>query len=229
MNTPTTSRILERPLRWAGGLLLGGLLAASPAQGGRIEGRLALLPAGDAEVSEAVVWFQPRNPYPLTAADAPAVMATRGKQFVPQVLVLAKGGSVRFPNGDPILHNVFSVSGANRFDLGLYGEGAGQSWRFGTPGIVRVFCNVHQEMVGWIVVVDTPFYAQPDRNGDFAIDVSSEGPGTLIAWHPRAEVWSEQLPNSSAVVAPRLEINRKRIPPHTNKHGRSYRGRRGRY
>lgn len=66
------------------------------------------------------------------------------------------GSTVRFPNQDSILHNVFSVSRANRFDLGLYRRGEGKSATFRQPGVVRVFCNVHHSMVAYVVVVETP-------------------------------------------------------------------------
>ena len=68
-----------------------------------------------------------RRPPKTSPAATPYVMGTRRKQFVPRVLPITVGSQVRFPNQDPILHNAFSTSKDNSFDVGLYGEGEGQT------------------------------------------------------------------------------------------------------
>ena len=70
-----------------------------------------------------------------------------------------KNATVDFPNVDPIYHNVFSVSGGNRFDLGLYRSGSSKSQKFDETGLVRVYCNIHPQMVGFVMVVDSDFAA----------------------------------------------------------------------
>ena len=118
-------------------------------------------------------------PTKVAPAPKPVVvdMVTVRKAFQPRILVVPVGSTVRFPNQDPILHNVFSVSGRNSFDLGLLGKGAGSTAVFREAGIVRVFCNVHQAMVGFVAVLDTPFSAFPDSAGNFTLSVP-DGPGT---------------------------------------------------
>lgn len=152
-------------------------------------------------------------------------MATRGKTFEPEVLVVTKGTTVRFPNQDPILHNVFSVSPGNTFDLGFYRRGESKDWTFTAPGLVRVFCNVHYSMTAHILVLDTPFFTRPDATGAFALERLPAGKGTLHVWHERAQAWSQ------AVVVPRqepftirLELGKKRVVPHLNKVGKPYEG-----
>ena len=96
-------------------------------------------------------------------------MSTRRKQFLPRVLAIGAGESVRFPNEDPILHNVFSQSPDNAFDTGQYGRGEGKTTRFDKPGLVRVYCNVHHSMVGHILVLDTPHFTRPSSDGRFRL------------------------------------------------------------
>ncbi len=88
-------------------------------------------------------------------------MVTVRKEFLPRVLAVPAGSKVRFPNQDPILHNVFSVSGENRFDLGLYKQGEAKEAHLLQAGMVNVFCNVHHSMVGYIAVLETPFTRAP--------------------------------------------------------------------
>jgi hypothetical protein len=133
------------------------------------------------------------------------------------------GSRVRFPNEDVILHNVFSVSGDNSFDLGLYRRGKGKEQKFDQPGLVRVFCNVHHSMVGYILVLQSPYVATPDAEGRFVLTGLPRGPGRLTVWHEQAEPASMevQVPRAELISA-RVEIVRPRIPPHLNKTGKSY-------
>ncbi len=204
------------------------MLAPGVALGHEVRGTVQLLAKGGkaidraADVRQAVVAFRPQAPA-RGAVAASFTMTTQQKEFSPRVLVVPVGSSVAFPNQDPILHNVFSVSGENRFDLGLYRQGAGKSWTFRRPGLVRVFCNVHHSMVAYVHVLDTPYFAQPDSSGAFTIAGAPAGPGTLEVWHEQAEPLQQALsvPVGEEVVA-RLEVIKPRLPAHLNKVGRPY-------
>lgn len=217
--------------RWLVALLV---LLAAPVAAEELRGRLQLLEKGGkraargSDVRQAMVFFEPAGTPgkpPVRPASAPFVMTTRDKQFMPRVLTVPKGSRVRFPNEDVILHNVFSVSGRNSFDLGLYKKGAGKEHRFDEAGLVRVFCNVHHSMVGYIWVLDTPFVAVPDAKGEFVLTGLPKGPGRLTVWHEQAEprTVEVQVPRAEPAMAT-LEIVRPRIPPHLNKSGKSYFG-----
>jgi hypothetical protein len=157
-------------------------------------------------------------------------MTTHRKRFDPRVLVVPVGSIVRFPNRDPILHNVFSISGGNAFDLGLIGGGEGGSARFVEAGVVRVFCNVHHRMVGYVVVVDTPFSTAPAPDGAFRLSGLPAGPGELVVWHERGEPLRQRVdPASGPPPALRLELTRPLVPVHLNKLGRPYDPARDRY
>lgn len=202
------------------------LLLALPAGAAVIEGRLALTVDGKAlraeEAREAVVYYRA----PGLAAPVPATdfeMRTEGKQFMPRALPVPVGATVRFPNFDPILHNVFSSTGNGTFDLGLYGRGEGRSQRFDKPGLVRVYCNVHHDMVGHILVLDTPYFVRPDAEGRFRLDLPERADGELFVWHERAKLWRRTI--DAQAMEPLqidLELSRPRVPPHTNKFGKPY-------
>jgi plastocyanin len=213
-------------------------VAGGPAPGaeasrpeGRLEGRLVLLergrPARDKslDLRQAAVWFEPDRKPAAAAAPVAAEMRTVKKQFSPQLLVVPVGSTVRFPNQDPILHNVFSVSAGNKFDLGLVGAGTGKSAKFGAPGIVQVFCNVHHGMFAHVVVVATPHFARPDEGGAFALESLPAGPGTLHYWHERGAPASRRVTVAVPAAPPlslELPLTLPRVPPHKNKLGRTY-------
>lgn len=190
-------------------------------------GTLKLTAAGKAlraeEAVEAVVYWRPREPVAIEPPAEPLVVTTLRKTFVPRTLPLVVGSRVRFPNEDPILHNVFSTTAGNSFDTGLYGKGEGDIVTFAQPGLVRIYCNVHQAMVGHILVLDTPYYTRPDRQGRYQLTLPP-GDGELFIWHERATLWRKPMtlePFSAVDVT--LDLSRRRVPAHLNKFGKPYR------
>jgi len=111
-------------------------------------------------------------------------LAQRDTTFTPAVVVIGVGSTVEFPNGDPFFHNVFSYSSAQRFDLGRYPQGESKSVRFDEPGIVRVYCEVHETMRSAVIVAENPFHAIVDQGGSFTIRAVPEGSWQLEIWHP---------------------------------------------
>ncbi len=114
---------------------------------------------------------------------AAPVMAQRDTTFVPGLLVVPVGTAVEFPNDDAFFHNVFSYSGPKRFDLGRYPEGESKTVKFDEPGIVNVYCEVHEHMRAAIVVVENPFHAVVAGDGTFRIPGIPVGSYRLTAWH----------------------------------------------
>ncbi len=121
---------------------------------------------------------------PGTPVTAPA-MRQWGERFLPHVLAVRAGTTVEFPNEDPIYHNVFSLSRGATFDLGRYPRGQSRQVRFLTPGVVQVFCHIHADMSGTILVLDNPFFVVPDAQGRYALDGIPPGEYRLVAWHER--------------------------------------------
>jgi plastocyanin len=206
--------------------LLVALLAPPPAPASSVAGRIVLVENGAPrpDASNAVVWLEGVH-RPGGAPEA-ATMTQSLKRFVPGVVVVPVGGTVRFPNEDPIYHNVFSVSGANRFDLGLYRSGTSKSRTFSAPGLVRVYCNIHPQMVGFVMVVDSDFFAVTGPDGSFRLEDVPAGRHRILAWHEgAAEVGREIVVPAAESDAPltlRIDVSGFRPGPHKNKYGRDY-------
>lgn len=218
----------------ARGWWLAALLAAGPASAASLQGQVSLSldgkPLRAGEASEAVVYFRPAKPLTPTPPTEAAEMRMERKQFLPRALPVAVGTTVRFQNFDPILHNAFAPRGPHEFDIGLYGEGEGREHTFARPGLVRVYCNVHHDMVGHILVLDSPWFARPDANGRFALDVPPGTAGELYVWHERAKLWRRKLTaGEGGELAIALDLSRPRVPPHMNKFGKPYGSQRGGY
>jgi plastocyanin len=175
------------------------------------------------DLESALVFFTPDRATTVQVPKEPFEMKTVDKSFEPRVLAVPVGATVRFPNSDPILHNVFSVSSGNDFDLGLYSRGPGKSATFHREGLVRVFCNVHQDMVAHIRVVGTPYVTTADSKGNFRFTDLPDGPGTLTVWHERSEDLTLHLDGSDKRLGTiELEASRPRVPQHLNKTGDPY-------
>ena len=134
-------------------LLMSVGLHAGPLSGVlRIVGRPGVVPAPAVVYAEPIGVQAPRQSGRFT-------LRQKNKTFLPRVLGVAVGSAVEFPNDDPIFHNVFSLSGPQPFDLGLYRSGKSPSRAFTQPGTYRVFCNIHPQMSALIIVVPTPHVA----------------------------------------------------------------------
>jgi plastocyanin len=169
----------------------------------------------------AVVYAEP------LAGSAPArpgtfAIAQKNKTFVPRVLGVPVGSTVAFPNDDAIFHNVFSLVPGNAFDLGLYRAGASRTRRFTTPGVVRVFCNIHPQMAAFVVVAPTPYVVPVDADGRWRLDVPA-GRYRVTALSERAAAASaEAATDPAAAVVLTLDESGFVALPHTNKFGLPY-------
>jgi plastocyanin len=203
-------------------LLLG---AASAAGAGTVRGRVALVDK-DArtakDAGEAVVWIEGPKVRPRPSS---ARVVMKGKAFSPRIVVVPVGGSVEFPNQDPVFHNVFSVSGENRFDLDLYKKPKSGVARFDKPGLVRVYCNIHPQMSAFVIVRDNPFWTRPAADGTFAIEDVPAGDWIVKAWHERSGEGQQPVavPAEGAVEATvTLDGSKWKRAPHKNKFGKDY-------
>jgi plastocyanin len=141
-------------------------------------------------VAGVAVYAVASDPAPHAAAtalhDAPtATMDQAHNAFVPHVLIVQAGTSVLFPNNDVVSHHVYSFSEAKTFEFGLYKGNAHPPLLFETPGLVVLGCNIHDSMLGYILVVDTPHYSLTGADGTLALDALPAGEYTLHVWTPR--------------------------------------------
>jgi plastocyanin len=104
-------------------------------------------------------------------------------QFDPGLLVVPVGTAVAFPNGDDTYHSIFSYSEPKRFDLGRYlKDEAPPAVVFDKPGLVRLFCEIHEHMRGYILVLDTPYFTKSDPTGSFRLEGVPAGRHRLHVW-----------------------------------------------
>ncbi len=161
-----------------------GLLAAASGQANSvttIEGKVGVLPHERPDRLSWLVWVDD-VPVQYPAPQEHAILSQKGMSFIPHVLPILVGTTVDFPNGDPFGHNVFSISAAKRFNLGLYPQGRVPTILFDKSGIVTVMCNVHPNMSAYIIVLNTPFFAVPERDGHFIIRNVPSGSRVVRCW-----------------------------------------------
>jgi plastocyanin len=133
-------------------------------------------------------------------ADAPAASMQRAAsvhqkdaRFAPAFLAIAAGQDVAMPNDDQIYHNVFSYSRPNEFDLGLYPAGESRKVALRHPGVVKLYCSIHESMNGTIFVAPTRWFATAAADGSFALEGVPPG-------RHRVRTWNEKLPDTEHVV-----------------------------
>ncbi len=225
----------------SGAAVLLAFLVAASAAGGTVAGKVILVKDGKelSDASNVVVWVEgthkpgaaatAQSPARSGAAGEPAAgtMKSASKRFQPRVVAVPKNSTVEFPNADPIYHNVFSVSGANRFDLGLYRSGASKPKTFEEAGLVRVYCNIHPQMVGFVMVVDSDYVAVTTPNGDFELPNVPAGSHGLKVWHEDAptEISVPIVVKASGTETPapiRIDVSAYKTEPHKNKYGKEY-------
>jgi plastocyanin len=138
------------------------------------------------------VWIEAPDAPPPPARPA-AVLDQRNLAFAPHVLAVQVGTSVRFPNDDLVFHNVFSFHDGKKFNLGMYPVGAVKNVLFDSPGLSRVFCNIHPQMAAYVMAVDTPFFAVSDDKGAFVVHGLPRGTYAYHAWRPGGAILDGQV------------------------------------
>jgi plastocyanin len=198
-----------------------------------VTGRVALEGVSHASPADStVVWLVPMG---ATAAAAPpvapmhAVLEQKNKTFEPHFLVVTKGSAVDFPNRDPWFHNVFSLFNGKRFDLGLYEAGTTRTVHFDREGVSYIFCNIHPQMSAVIVVLSSPYFALPNKQGEFSIAAVPPGQYMFHVWNEHARPAALQaLSRELQVSETSRNVGTLRVPvtastvPHKNKYGQDY-------
>jgi len=134
-------------------------------------------------IEGAVVIAEPLHTQSQPRGGQKAVMDQRNLQFVPEVLVVQTGTAVDFPNSDQVRHQVYSFSGAKKFELSLYAGRAHAPVVFDTAGLVTLGCNIHDNMLGYIVVTDSPWYGRTAPDGRVQLHELPPGEYRVRVWH----------------------------------------------
>jgi plastocyanin len=177
-------------------LLLG---AALPAVAAKVQ--VQLQDGAGHPLSDAVVFLESREAQAAVKPLQGAEIAQVNKQFDPQVRVVTVGSSVSFPNHDTVRHQVYSFSPTKTFELKLYAGATANPVVFDKPGIAVLGCNIHDKMVAWVVVVDTPYFGRSGADGKFQLDNIPPGNYHLRIWHTNLPVGAPALDQPLALAA----------------------------
>ena len=178
------------------GLSMGPSIAASV--------QLTVVDEQGRPVPGAVVFLDSPQASKVVRPMAQVDMAQQNKRFVPDVLLVTRGTPVAFPNRDTVRHHVYSFSPTKRFELKLYVGTPAQPVVFDQPGVAVLGCNIHDQMIAWVVVVDTPYRAQADADGRVVLDKVPPDAYQLRLWHQR-------LPVGAAAQAQALSMTDKSL------------------
>ena len=165
---------------------------------GELRGRVSLGVANVplAAVAPVVVYLEALDAKGAARGAPPRALARmrqRDARFSPPFLVVAAGQSVEMANDDAIYHNVFSYSRPNDFDLGLYPAGESRTLVLRHPGVVKLYCSIHESMNATILVAPTRWFDVVDAKGGYALT-------GVAAGRYRAVVWAERLPATTRVI-----------------------------
>src|SRR6266851_7089504 len=202
---------------------------------GQLSGEVALVQAvtgaSTRDASRVVVWLAPMDAVQqVRVTERHYRLLQHNKRFEPGLLVVPVGSVVDFPNADPWFHNVFSLYRGKRFDLGLYQAGAQRAVRFDRVGPSYLFCNIHPEMTGVVLVVDSELFGITDKSGHYSIAGVTPGKYVLHVWYENAtpeslQALQRQVTIESAnQILPLVSVKAVKAAPaeHKNKYGQDY-------
>ena len=134
-------------------------------------------------LADVVLYAEPEAGMALPKTPKPVQIEQRGLKFSPLVSVIQAGSQISFPNNDKVRHHIYSFSPAKKFDQKLYSGVAAAPQVFDKAGTVVLGCNIHDRMIAYVKVLDTPFFAKSDVDGTARIELPAAGKYTVKAWH----------------------------------------------
>ena len=199
------------------------LMTSIHLKAGAVTGVVRTVARAGVTPAAAVVYAEPLD---VAATRAPRrfTLAQKNKTFQPHVVAVPLGSTVDFPNNDPIYHNVFSLSGPQPFDLGLYRAGETRPRTFTSPGTYRIFCNIHPQMTAIVMVAPSAFTAVAAPDGRFTLDLPP-GRFRVTALSERTSPVSIEIASTQgASTAPELTLDESSwaFAQHKNKFGKDY-------
>ena len=159
---------------------------------------VSVLDASGKPMVDAVVYADPAKPGATTKARKEVFIEQINKAFVPLISVIQSGSAVNFPNRDSVRHHVYSFSPAKTFEIKLFSGVPAKPVIFEKPGEVVIGCNIHDQMIAHVLVVDTPYFAKSGSDGIARLEGLPPGNYTIHAWHPSAVPVKEAISLSAA-------------------------------
>lgn len=185
---------------WAAALLAG----AAPADAATVQ--VLAQGKGGRPLADAVLLLEPQGAKAAVPPLAEVEIAQQGRRFMPTVTVVPVGTKVQFPNHDTVRHHVYSFSPAKKFELKLYVGRPENPVEFDRAGVVVLGCNIHDTMVGWVIVSDTPWYAKTAASGRVTLADVPPGSYVLRSWHPDLPTGSTGVEQAITVGAAPLDL-----------------------
>lgn len=167
---------LSRALLTAACLLLPPLTPAAQLQ-------VQLQHSSGKPVTDAVVFLESAAASAAVTPAATANIIQRNTTFIPEVLVIPRGTAVTFPNEDTVRHHVYSFSAIKQFEIKLYVGTPTEPVVFEQSGVAALGCNIHDHMIAWVVVLDTPYYSRSNSDGVALLNNVPPGDYSLRVWH----------------------------------------------
>jgi plastocyanin len=163
---------------------VAGLLAGLSAWAAAASVEVKAVGSDGKPLADAVVFLESREAKAAVRPLAGAEVEQAARRFTRAVTVVPVGSEVLFPNRDKVRHHVYSFSAIKPFELKLYSGTPSNPVLFDKPGIAVLGCNIHDSMVAWVVVVETPYFAVSDTQGSVRLDNVPPGSYRLRTWHP---------------------------------------------
>ena len=177
---------------------VAAMLLAVPAHAGNVSGKIRLAnvstPAANQAAGEkenVVIWLE--GAHDSKPPDTTIKISQKSLQFSPEFAIAVKGQKIEMPNDDDVVHNVYSFTGLNQFNLGLYSKGESRTVVFDQTGIVDVFCSIHHQMHARVFVVPTRYFANGMPGHSFTLADVPPGKYVLKAWHQRSHMMEKAI------------------------------------
>lgn len=145
----------------------------------------------------------------------------QNKSFIPYISVMQLGSDVKFNNKDNITHQIYSPVGKNKFSVKIRSGQQVIKSDFKQAGEVSMGCNIHDWMSGYMLIVDTPFFAKSDKSGNTTINISQSGQYKVVVWHPQIKEAENRITkvvniNSAMQITMQLSQPMDEIPTQKN-------------
>ena len=173
---------------------------------------VTVLDSGARPLADAVVYVEPEPGQVVPKQLRSTEIEQKGRKFSPLVTVVQTGTAILFPNNDTVRHHIYSFSPAKVFEQKLYSGVPEKPITFDKPGTVVLGCNIHDQMLAYILVVDTPYFAKTDASGKAKIEVPVSGKLRLKAWHfglPAADVPEQPVVFKNGEAVASFKLNAK--------------------
>ncbi|MDR4507368.1 MAG: hypothetical protein MRJ65_03865 [Candidatus Brocadiaceae bacterium] len=177
-------------------LVTAGITLSTLAEGKETGGIKGIIKAKKVKYVKHCVVYIDTVPNNFEPPQDHVVMDQKNMTFIPHVLPVIKGTTVDFLNSDEVQHNIYSPDAvADHMNLGTWLKGEKRSFTFNTLGIATILCNVHSDMLAYILVLQNPYFAVVNKDGSFALSNIPEGKYVLKLWNPRAKksFWGKQI------------------------------------